>query len=108
MLRSQKDDAAVGGTDFLKRSLLIESSDEEFDAMIRREHERACLRVAAQQIKDEFKPTSREAFWLTTLQDVSVPDAAQQIGISVGSVYAARSRIMRRLQQQAKANEEES
>lgn len=105
MLRSDKHDAAIGGTEFLERSLAVEAPAEEIERIIEQEHHRSRLRWAAEQIRHEFKERSWRAFWLTTLGDLSVPEAAEQLGTSTGAVYAARSRIMRRLQDRARNGE---
>ena len=102
LLRSERRHRAVGGSEFLDQSLSVEAPAEEIDRIIRQEHHRSRLRWAAEQVRHEFTERSWRAFWLTTLGEVSVPDAAEQLNISVGSVYAARSRIMRRLQQLAR------
>jgi len=102
MLRSGHRDVAIGGTEFLERSLAVEAPTEEIERVIEQEHHRSRLRWAAEQIRHEFKERSWRAFWLTTLGDLSVPEAAEQLGMSTGAVYAARSRIMRRLQDRAR------
>lgn len=105
MLRSRKlSDAhgAVGKGGLLRQLLSPEAPDDEIDHIIRQEHHRSRLRWAAEQVRHEFTQPTWRAFWLTTLGEVSVPEAAQQLQLSVGSVYAARSRIMRRLQELAR------
>lgn len=98
----RKQDRGRGGTSAL---ILIngraadDCSDEQvFDMEWRRE----ALRVASEQIRDEFHPATWKAFWLTAIDGVSVSDAAARTGKSVGAVYVARSRIMTRLQQKVR------
>jgi len=47
------------------------------------------------------------AFWLTTVEDLSIDRASEELGKSVGSVYAARSRVMRRLKEKVREFEGE-
>ena len=103
MLRSGNHHAVVGGTEFLDRSMAVEAPTEEIERIIEQEHQRSRLRWATEQVRHEFKEQSWRAFWLTTLGDLSVPEAAEKLGMSTGAVYAARSRIMRRLQDQARS-----
>ncbi|MSR56159.1 MAG: RNA polymerase sigma factor [Planctomycetaceae bacterium] len=74
------------------------SADEAtcYDLEFRRE---AFLR-AADRVRDEFQATTWQAFWLTAVEGVGIEDAARQLGISLGSVYAARSRVLARLRKQ--------
>jgi RNA polymerase sigma-70 factor (ECF subfamily) len=54
---------------------------------------------AAEKARPEFQGATWEAFWLTAVQSVSVKDAAHRLGISVGAVYIARSRVIARLRE---------
>ena len=54
---------------------------------------------AAEKAKPEFQPTTWNAFWLTAVQSVSVKEVAGQLGISIGAVYIARSRVIARLRE---------
>ena len=54
---------------------------------------------AAEKARPEFQPATWDAFWLTAKDSVSVKDVAARVGISVGAVYIARSRVMARLRE---------
>jgi RNA polymerase sigma-70 factor (ECF subfamily) len=54
---------------------------------------------AAERARTEFQPATWDAFWLTAVDSVSVKEVAQQLGISVGAVYIARSRVIARLRE---------
>ena len=64
-----------------------------------REYERQLFINAAKEIRDSFAPNSWNAFWLTAVKNQPVKKVAAKLGISVGAVYVARSRIMSRLKQ---------
>lgn len=106
-LRMSRSDIAIGGSDFLERSQAIENPGDDIERLIQEEHHRSLIRTAAELVRDEFHASSWQAFWLTTLGELSVPEAAEQLNLSTGSVYAARSRILRRLQEVAKQYEHE-
>jgi RNA polymerase sigma-70 factor (ECF subfamily) len=69
--------------------------------LLRLEHEREVFRWAARQIRPEFQPATWEAFWLTAIEGRDCEVVARRLGKNVGSIYAARSRVMRRLQEKA-------
>jgi DNA-directed RNA polymerase specialized sigma24 family protein len=52
---------------------------------------------AADQVRDEFRDSTWQAFWLTAVEGHDPKAAAQASGISVGAVYIAKSRVMARL-----------
>lgn len=67
--------------------------------LMRLEHRRELFRWAARQIRTEFQADTWNAFWLTAVESQQVDAVARQLGKNRGSIYAARSRIIRRLQE---------
>ena len=47
----------------------------------------------------EFQAATWDAFRLTAVDSVSVKETAAQLGISIGAVYIARSRVIARLRE---------
>jgi|SRR5207302_2223804 len=70
--------------------------------LIRTEHRREVFRWAARQIRPEFQPITWDAFWLTAVEGRSVEDVTLELARSRGSIYAARSRVMRRLKEKVR------
>jgi RNA polymerase sigma factor (sigma-70 family) len=54
---------------------------------------------AAEKARVEFQPATWDAFWKTAVDSVSVKEVAGQLGISIGAVYIARSRVIARLRE---------
>ncbi len=54
---------------------------------------------AAEKARTEFQATTWDAFWKTSVDAVSVKEVAGQLGISIGAVYIARSRVIARLRE---------
>jgi len=52
---------------------------------------------AAEQVRGEFRETSWKAFWATLIDGRPVADVAAELGITPGSIYMSRSRIMARI-----------
>ena len=91
-----KPDRASGNSkimDFLNESTSNDQSCEMLTIEIRRE----VFRYAANEIQPEFQPNTWSAFWLTSVDGHPVDEIASQLGKNPGSIYAARSRVMRRL-----------
>ena len=99
-LTRSPEDIAGGGADSWK--LLTEelewSPDEEQELNLEAMREQY-LRAAA-IVRSDVSPDTWQAFELTAFQNKSCEEAAELIGKSVGTVYAARSRIMHRLRNQ--------
>jgi RNA polymerase sigma-70 factor (ECF subfamily) len=51
-------------------------------------------------MRAEFQPTTWKACWETVAADRPPAEVAKELGISVDSVYAAKSRVLRRLRQE--------
>jgi len=63
------------------------------------EYRRKLFHWAAEKIRPEVRETSWQSFWLTSVDGVKPEQAAEQLGVSLGSVYAARFRIIARLRE---------
>lgn len=61
------------------------------------EYQRQLFQWAAEKVKESVNETNWSAFWSTTIDDESIPDAARRLGVSSGTVHVARSRIMSRI-----------
>lgn len=71
------------------------------------EYRRAVFRWAAEIVKQQVKPSTWEAFWRTKIDDEPTDVVAADLGLSIGAVYIARSRVMARLEKQAAEYEEQ-
>jgi RNA polymerase sigma-70 factor (ECF subfamily) len=96
-LTRKPPDAAVGGTDVSEQLDAQGSENSAINELIEDEHRRAVFRWAAAEVRSEFHDATWMAFQLTAVDGLSIEDAAAELGKSTGSVYAARSRVMRRL-----------
>lgn len=73
-------------------------SDPNSD-LLRIEYRRTVFQHAAQAIRPEFSGDTWDAFWRTTVDGQDIRTVAHELDRTRGSVYASRSRVMRRLQQ---------
>ncbi len=68
-----------------------------------RECRRQLFRRAAEQVQGQFAPTTWTAFWLVAVEGHEAAAVAGQLGISLGAVYIAKSRVLKGLREQIDA-----
>ena len=76
--------------------------------LLRLEYRREMFRWAAGQVRKEFHPATWDAFWLTAVEGRAIEAVAEQLAKNAGAVYAARSRVMRRIQETVTEYEQET
>lgn len=64
------------------------------------EYQRRLAALAMEQVQPEFQENTWRAFWLTAVEGQSAGDVAQQLSLSAGAVYVAKSRVLARLKQE--------
>ncbi|MEP3480985.1 MAG: RNA polymerase sigma factor [Fuerstiella sp.] len=95
-LTRQRPDKAAGGE--VSQSILAEYPTSSDDSkLLQIEYRRAVFALVAKQIRPEFSDETWAAFWKTTVDEIDIDDVAKELGRTRGSVYAARSRVMKRL-----------
>jgi RNA polymerase sigma-70 factor (ECF subfamily) len=75
----------------------------ELDEGLARDLEQAERVLAA--VRRRVEPHTWQAFWLTAVEGVPAPEAAARLGLSVASVYMAKSRVGKLLRARAVALE---
>jgi RNA polymerase sigma-70 factor (ECF subfamily) len=76
--------------------------------LLRLEYRREVFRWAVRQVRQEFQQATWDAFWLTAVEGRAVEAVAEELGRSRGAIYAARSRVMRRIQEKVTEYEQET
>ena len=76
--------------------------------LLRLEYRREVFRWAARQVREEFQETTWNAFWRTAVEGRSVEVVAEELAKNQGAIYAARSRIMRRIQERVQHYERDA
>ncbi|MFK8112813.1 MAG: RNA polymerase sigma factor [Rubripirellula sp.] len=97
--QANRSTQGVGGSGILTQLNQHADSTETHSEELLAEYQREVFRHAARKVRQEFEESTWQAFWLTSVDGVSVSDAAQSLGRSIGSVYTARSRVIGRIQQ---------
>jgi RNA polymerase sigma-70 factor (ECF subfamily) len=93
--------APVGGSAFLDQLQQLEDSDSLLAQHWNQEHDRHVLRHLLGQMHDEFGPTVIQAFYRLTFDEAAARDVARELGMTVGAVYTAKSRVLARLREEA-------
>jgi RNA polymerase sigma-70 factor (ECF subfamily) len=73
------------------------AADPSATAVFDAEYRRRLFRWAAEDVRREFTPRTWQAFWRTAVEDGSPRAVAAELGLSIGAVYIARSRVLARL-----------
>ncbi len=64
---------------------------------------RVILSRLLELIRPEFEPRTWEAFWRVASEGRSAKDVAEELGMKVGAVYTAKSKVLKRLREEAEA-----
>ena len=92
--RNKGVETAIGGDNKLDDFATIEENEEHEEI----KHDRAIVyKKALQFIKGEFADKDCKAFLMLVVDESPAKDVAQSLGMSVNSVYIAKSRILKRL-----------
>ena len=83
---------------------LADQPDPADDASARfeREYLREQFRWASERVRQSVTENTWEAFWLSSIDEMPIPEVANRLGMSTGSVYIARSRVIARLREQVR------
>jgi RNA polymerase sigma factor (sigma-70 family) len=97
---TRREEPGTGRTSIVE---LIEAQPEVDDSvagLFDLEFRRRLFHWAAEKVEKEFKPDTWQAFWRTAVGGEAVSKAAQDLSMSIGAVYIARSRVMTRIRKQ--------
>ncbi len=95
--RAQRDPRSASETT-IERLVDGEGGPDE-QARWEEEYRQRLFDWAAEKARPEFQAATWEAFWLTAVESDPVKGVAGKLGISVGAVYIARSRVIARLRE---------
>ena len=73
---------------------------DEIGAVDEVEYRQYLVGRALKLMQAEFQPTTWQACWEQVVSEKSGAEVAEQLGMSVGAVYVAKSRVLRRLRQE--------
>lgn len=71
----------------------------DLSSVLDMEYERTVFRWATQRVQESVAENTWQAFWLTTIEGLSIETAAKQLNTRPGNIYFARSRVMARIKE---------
>lgn len=89
--------AASGDTQVAQQLAELPDSPEQQSSIFWVEYRRTLMNWAVERIQGDFQESSWQAFLATAIEGQRPDEVAQRLGISVGSVYAAKFRIIARI-----------
>ena len=100
--RGQKyQPTAIGGSDFQRWLKELESPDTALSDLWNREHDQHVTASLMQRVQGDFAPVTWQAFHRYVLEGEPAARVAEELGLSLNSVLLAKSRVLKRLRQEA-------
>lgn len=96
-LRTKRRQAKLGATPLVD-DIADQRLGEEASVFFL-EYRKQVFQWAANSIKDQFQTKTWEAFWRTSVDGEAAQNVAEELGISLGAVYAGKCRIMANLRE---------
>jgi RNA polymerase sigma factor (sigma-70 family) len=95
--RKRKQVQATGGSDMVEQLNRQPAANDGADVAWEQEYQQGILRWAMERVRGEFQETTWQAFLLTAMEGKGPQEVAEQLRVSPGSVYVAKSRVLARL-----------
>ena len=92
---------ATGDSDFLRQLDELESPGSALSKLWDREHDEHVAAALMQRAQGDFAPATWQAFQRHVLEGETAVRVAEELGLSLNSVLLAKSRVLRRLRQEA-------
>ncbi len=73
---------------------------EEEESVWTRDYEERLFACAVEAVRESFQETTWRAFWMTAVEGEEPRSAALALGMSLGAVYIAKSRVLARIKEQ--------
>jgi RNA polymerase sigma-70 factor (ECF subfamily) len=93
--------SAVGGSDFLKHLEELQDDASRLSQIWDEEHNRQVLDQLLDWIQSRVAPQTWQAFHLLVIEEQSAQSVAEKLGLSISSVYVAKSRVLQTLRKAA-------
>lgn len=92
-------DRAMGGSNVQTLLGDLPNSEESLERDLQLEYQREIYVQAAAVVRTEVAAETWNVFQLSVVKRIPIDEVASRVGKSVGAAYAARGRVMNRLQQ---------
>lgn len=78
---------------------IVSNRAADDEAQFEREYQERVFTLAADQVRMHVDQATWQAFWMTAVEGKAGQQAAEALGMSIGAVYVAKSRVLSRLKQ---------
>lgn len=105
--REGRQTRGTGDSEFAR--LMNEQPDPvgENIALFDLEYRRRLFQFAAEHVQEQFEEATWQAFWKTSVEQQPLVDVCEELGLSRGAIYVARSRVMAKLRKHIEKLESE-
>jgi RNA polymerase sigma-70 factor (ECF subfamily) len=97
----KKRPIATGNSDFLRRLDELESPDSALSRLWDRQHDEHVVASLMERVQGDFAPVTWQAFLRHVQDGEPAGQVAEALGLSLNSVLLAKSRVLKRLRQEA-------
>jgi RNA polymerase sigma-70 factor, ECF subfamily len=106
--RRPKGAVGLGGTEAIEAMNRLEEAVDDVSSAFDIEYKREIYRWAIKKVKVSVSQSTWDAFYKTHVEGRPIADVSSELGVKTGSIYLARSRVMRRLRELVKQYREAS
>lgn len=102
LLRKKRRQPVRSGASGVLERLERQPAPDDVAEQLALEHRHELFRWAAARVREAVQPATWRAFWMTSVEQHSIEEAAQTLGLTEGAVYIARSRVLTRLRDEVR------
>lgn len=99
--RTSNRTAAKGDGDIIHILNSLEDPTSELTKLWEQQHNEFVIRSLMGLMELEFEPTTMQAFRRVALEGADAGAVAEELGMSLGAIYTARSRVLQRIRRHA-------
>ncbi|MBW3600198.1 MAG: sigma-70 family RNA polymerase sigma factor [Planctomycetes bacterium] len=99
--RRRRWPAATGATSFQEQLDQLADDEAELSRQWEREHDEHVMDQLIESVRPRFAPQTWQAFHLQVMEGRRADDVAEELDLSLSSVYVAKSRILAALRREA-------
>jgi RNA polymerase sigma-70 factor (ECF subfamily) len=92
------------GSIVLEHLVAAVASPAAIEESIQMEWQSELFALACRAVQPQFQPATWTAFWKTAVEGHAAASVAQELGMNLGSVYVARSRVLAKIKNWVQAS----
>jgi RNA polymerase sigma factor (sigma-70 family) len=100
LAKQARDPAGTGDTGMHEALAQQAAPEPDEETHWQQEYEQRLFLWSAERVRPCVADSSWQAFWQTAVEGKSAREAAQRLGMAVGAVYTAKSRVLERIRRE--------